>query len=144
VTPDASQIFVDTAYVSALINARDQWHQPAISWQRQLAAQDRRLVTTEFILVEIADGLATVRFRRHAARVIDVLRKSPSVDVIPASPQLFSAALDLYQNRPDKDWSLTDCTSFVVMAESGLTQALTTDGHFRQAGFQPLLTDVTQ
>ena len=140
-SPDSEPIFLDTAYVNALVNTRDQWHQTAVQWQRELAAIGRRLITTEFVLVEIADGLAAARFRIQAAQVIAVLQASPLVEIIPASSHLFNAALELYRSRPDKDWGLTDCASFVAMGEHGLSEALTTDEHFRQAGFRVLLQD---
>ena len=134
-------IFLDTAYVNALVNTRDQWHQVAVQWEQKLSSERQRLVTTEFILVEIADGLAAVRFRTQAAQVISSLQESTFVDVIPASSQVFSTALELYQNRQDKNWGLTDCVSFIVMDNYGLSEALTTDDHFRQAGFRALLLE---
>ena len=134
-------VFLDTAYINALINTRDQWHEAAARWERQLAADRRQLITTEFVLVEIADGLAAVRFRAQAAQVLAALRTSALVETVPASSELFTAGLKLYQSRPDKDWGLTDCASFVVMNERGLSDALTTDDHFRQAGFRALLIE---
>lgn len=134
-------IFLDTAYVYALVNTRDEWHAAATTWECNLASDARRLVTTEFILIEIADGLAALKFRTQASQIIATLRASPFVEVVSASSDLFSAALDLYNSRPDKDWGLTDCTSFVVMRERNLTEALTTDSHFQQAGFRALLIE---
>jgi len=141
VVPDRTPIFLDTAYVNALVNTRDQWHDAAVQWERKLSTDKRRLVTTEFVLVEIADGLAAVRFRVQAVQVIATLQASSLVEIIPASSQLFAAALELYRSRGDKDWGLTDCASFVVMNERGLSEALTTDDHFRQAGFRVLLLE---
>jgi uncharacterized protein len=143
VAPDRRPIFLDTAYVNALVNTRDQWHEAAVQWERTLSADKRRLVTTEFILVEIGDGLAAVRFRVQAVQVIATLQASSLVEIIPASSQLFTAALELYRSRGDKDWGLTDCASFVVMSERGLSEALTTDDHFQQAGFRVLLLENT-
>jgi predicted nucleic acid-binding protein len=143
VAPDRRPIFLDTAYVNALVNTRDQWHDAAVQWQRKLSADKRRLVTTEFVLVEIADGLAAVRFRSQAVQVIATLQASSLVEIIPASSQLFTAALELYRSRGDKDWGLTDCASFVVISERGLSEALTTDDHFRQAGLRALLLENT-
>ncbi|MGH2368094.1 MAG: type II toxin-antitoxin system VapC family toxin [Chloroflexota bacterium] len=139
--PDWKPVFLDTAYVNALVNTRDQWHQAAVWWERKLAADRRRLVTTEFILTEIADGLAAVRFRGHAAQVSAALQGSPLIEIVPVSSTLFAAGLELYCNRADKDWGLTDCTSFVVMTERSQSDVLTTDDHFRQAGFHALLLD---
>jgi hypothetical protein len=143
VAPDPGAVFLDTAYVNALINTRDQWHETAVNWGRKLAAAGRQLVTTEFVLVEIADGLAAIRYRAQAAGVIALLQASPSVEIIPASAHLFNAALELYRSRSDKDWGLTDCASFVAMGERGISEALTTDEHFRQAGFRVLLQEDT-
>jgi uncharacterized protein len=138
---DRLPVFLDTAYVNALVNVRDQWHNMAVQWEERLAVERRRLVTTEFVLVEIADGLAAVRFRAQAVQVITTLQASSLVDIIPASSQLFRTALELYRRRADKDWGLTDCVSFVVMSEHSLSEALTTDDHFRQAGFRALLLE---
>jgi hypothetical protein len=67
------------------------------------------------------------------------LRFNPFVSIIPPSQEVFDLGLDLYAQRPDKDWSLTDCISFIVMRQHGLTDALTGDRHFQQAGFKALL-----
>ena len=115
-------VFADTAFYVAAASPRDELHQAAV---RFLAGYRGRTVTTEFVLTEVGDGLASVRMRLDAARVIDVLRANPLVETVPASSRLFAAALRLYRDRPDKEWGLTDCASFVVMRERGLTAALT-------------------
>lgn len=71
--------FLDTAYLYALLNSRDEWHAAALFWQERLAGQRRPLVTTEFVLVEFADGLASLRFRSEAARTIAALRSRLSL-----------------------------------------------------------------
>lgn len=132
-------LFLDTAYVLALFNTRDQWHQKAIDWQQKAAFEKRNLLTTESVLTEIGDGLSSRNLRADAGRIIRALNESPSVHVIPAGTNLFLEGLQLYESRQDKDWGLTDCISFVVMNANEITNALTTDEHFRQAGFNPLL-----
>jgi uncharacterized protein len=134
-------VFVDTSYIYAIINPNDQWHSKASEYESKIASANLPLITTQFILAEIADGLSPVRYRESAARIIHSLLENPEVDVIPASSELFNAGLELYESRPDKDWGLTDCFSFVTMRDRGLTDALTTDDHFRQAGFNALLLD---
>lgn len=141
--PDPQPVFLDSAYINAVINTRDQWHEAAVRWERKLAADRRQLITPEFVLVEIADGLAAVRFRIQAAQVIAALQASPLVEIISASSELFTAAFELYRSRPDKDCGLTDCASFIAMRGRALSQALTTDEHFRQAGFRALLLEDT-
>jgi uncharacterized protein len=140
-TPDTRPFFVDTSFLLALANTRDQWHAEAVRWERRLAAQRRPLLSTDYVLVELADGLAAVRFRERASSIITALRASSSVTIIGATAQLLDAALALYSERSDKDWGLTDCTSFVVMREQRSVTALTTDAHFRQAGFHAPLLD---
>ena len=71
--------------------------------------------------------------------MLDDLRKNPDVQVVPANDALFDEGVQLFANRLDKEWSLTDCISFVVMEQNGLTEALTGDHHFEQAGFVALL-----
>lgn len=134
-------LFVDTAYVYAIISPRDQWHAKAVLWEKRIIAEKRPLIITEFVLTEIADGLATVNFRQTAVQTIRLFQDIGLVKVVPASSALFSQALELYEQRQDKNWGLTDCTSFVVMKENNITEALTADEHFRQAGFTALLLD---
>lgn len=68
-----------------------------------------------------------------------MLRSEPLITIAPLDMETFDAGVELYRARPDKDWSLTDCISFVVMRERGITEALTGDRHFEQAGFKALL-----
>ena len=93
------------------------------------------------VLVELADGCASTAQRRAgAAEAVNVLRNNPDVTIIPCTELLFQQGMGLYQQRPDKDWSLTDCISFVVMQRDGISEALTGDKHFEQAGFVALFT----
>lgn len=133
------KVFIDTSYVYALINPNDQWHAAATDWQHKIDPKTDQLITSEFVLAEIADGLSSLAFRQAASRSIRLLQSDPAVEVHPASSNLFERALELFENRDDKSWGLTDCTSFVIMRDLGVTEALTTDGHFEQAGFDPLL-----
>lgn len=135
------RLFLDTAYIYALFNTRDQWHEKAVEWEETLEAENRPLVTTQLVLVEIGNGLSSLRFRQQAARIIHNLEDNPLVDVISATPDAFARAFELFEQRPDKDWGLGDCFSFVAMRDNGVTDALTTDDHFRQAGFNALLLD---
>ena len=121
--PDPPPILLDTSYINALVNTRDSWHDAAVHWERYLASARRRLVTTEFIPVEVADGLAAVRFRAHAERAIATLRGSPWVEIVSASSHLFTSALEWYRRHADKDWGLTDRASFAVMGERALSEA---------------------
>ena len=137
----AKFVFLDTAYVYALINTRDKWHERAVVWQEQFAKERKLLLSTEFVLVEIADGLAAVHFHNHAVQMINLLKENPFVEIVSLSSELFEHAFKLYKKRADKRWGLTDCTSFIVMKHYGIMDALTTDEHFQQAGFRALLRE---
>ncbi len=129
-------VFADTYFFLALINPRDTAHPRAVA-----AANSRRgpLLTTAWVLTEVADGLARTPDRHLVAKIIADLDQEPRDIVVPASQDLFDRGLRLYLARSDKHWSLTDCISFVVMEEFHVQEALTADHHFEQAGFVPLL-----
>ena len=97
------------------------------------------LVTTGWVLTELADGLSRSSNRQAFARVLRDLETDLEAIVVPPTQALFQEGVSLYNARADKDWSLTDCISFVVMRQQRLTDALTADHHFEQAGFNALL-----
>lgn len=131
-------LFLDTAYILALLNSHDGFHLQA----RKLSSEiDVPLVTTEAILTEIGNALAKPQWRELAVDTVNDLRADESVEIISVNSELFSRAFELYSSRMDKDWGLTDCISFVVMKDAKLKEALTTDHHFEQAGFKVLLVD---
>jgi predicted nucleic acid-binding protein len=90
-------------------------------------------------LLEFCDGLAKLRYRGLAVRSVEYLRRDQTVEIVSTSSQILHAAWQLFKSRSDKEWGLTDCTSFVIMRQLGLHVALTADRHFQQAGFQALL-----
>lgn len=128
--------FADSFHLLALFNGRDAAHERAVAASKDLQGI---LVTTDWVLVETADALSDPANRIRCAQFIDDLRRSRRVEIEPASRVLFDAGWDLYRQRSDKDWSLTDCISFVVMQDREITEALTGDHHFEQAGFRALL-----
>jgi uncharacterized protein len=133
------KVFVDTAAWIALANTDDELHLRAGQVMSHLLTQKARLITTEFVLLEVADALAAPRFRSTTIQFIDRLRQAPILRIIPIDGDLLADGWMLYCQRLDKDWGLTDCTSFVVMFSEQMTQAFTSDRHFEQAGFAKLL-----
>jgi predicted nucleic acid-binding protein len=129
-------VFADTFYFLALLNERDATHARAVSASR---TPGLRLVTTEFVLLELADALCKPGQREEALALWNLVRTDPAFQLFPASSELVEGGRELYRERRDKEWSLTYCTSFVVMQEEQLTDALTGDRHFEQAGFKALL-----
>jgi predicted nucleic acid-binding protein len=131
-----SPVFVDSFYFFAILNQKDLAHSKAMEYSRQHAAP---LVTTSWVLTELADGLARSTQRSVLTRVISRFRAVAVNVIVAPSDELFQEGIKLYDERRDKQWSLTDCISFVVMRQRGLNDALTGDHHFEQAGFTALL-----
>ena len=132
-------LFADTSYWIALLNPRDELHERAVASGRSYASD--QIVTSEMVLVEFLNGFCDrgPRLRAAASRAVRTLRSGPNVTVIPQTSDLFERALSRYEERIDKDWSLTDCASFLIMEAEDIESALTHDQHFAQAGFQALL-----
>ncbi len=137
----STDVFLDTAYAIALSSAKDQFHVRAIALAEQMEAARTPLVTTRAVLLEIGNALSKLRYRQAAVKLLDSLEADPTVEIVPLSEGLYARAAKLYRERTDKEWGLTDCISIIVMQDRGLTDALTTDGHFQQAGFRALLRE---
>ena len=136
-------MFLDTAYAIALSTHTDQFHIRAVQLAEQLEASKTQMVTTRAVLLEIGNALSKVRYRLAAVSLLEAIEADSSVEIIPLSEELYANAFSLFRARPDKEWGLVDCISFVVMQECGIIDALTTDEHFRQMGFRPLLREST-
>lgn len=128
--------FADTSFFVAFLSARDEFHDAAVAY---LSSPSNRLVTTDWVVVELGNFVSKWPARRRLVPFVRDLRDDSLIQMIPSDRHVLDAALDLYRRRPDKHWSLTDCTSFVVMRQRRLKEALTTDHHFEQAGFEILL-----
>ena len=129
-------VFADTSFYLALFSEHDAWHDAAHRWSRENA---RPLILTDFVLLELGSALYHGDARRLFVELVDSLDTDAATEVVPASHELVERGLRLFTDRPDKAWSLTDCISFVVMHERGLTDAVGSDRHFEQAGFRLLL-----
>lgn len=129
-------VFADAFYFVARLNRHDQHHERVLAFSRDFRAH---LLTTDWVLVEVADALAKSESRPRVREFVLHLRQSQACEVVPASRELLDRALELYHQHADKEWTLTDCASFVAMREREVTKALTADHHFEQAGFVALL-----
>ena len=131
-----NRIFIDTSFVIALINQNDQYHRIAQDLSESYI--DTRLVTTDAVLLEIGNALSK-KYKNESIKIIEYFTTSPDVEIINLNSSLFNQAFDLYKSYQDKDWSLTDCISFVVMEKLEIRSALTSDKHFEQAGYNFLM-----
>lgn len=134
-------IFVDTGYVIALLTPKDD-HRPAASkWALKIAKARTPLVLSSTVIFEVMDAFNAANEWRPADEFISRAEKSSQYTVVDVDRALFDRARDFRRARPDKSWGLTDCTSFLIMQERGITRALSCDRHFQQAGFKALLIE---
>jgi predicted nucleic acid-binding protein len=135
----SERIFLDTAYIQALLNGNDSLHSAATRiWPRIQTA--RETIITEAIIVEVCNALAGLQ-RETAVEFVRGCYRSPRMTVIEVNSNLLQRAVDFYAQHRDKNWGLTDCISFVVMRDEELSLAATADRHFLQAGFSALLLE---
>jgi len=134
-----TELFLDTAYAIALSSPKDEHHEKALRLAEQLEREGTQLLTTRAIVLEIGNALSKQRYRKASIELLESLEQDPNVEIVPMTEDLYERAFELYRSRPDKEWGITDCVSFVVMRERGMGEALTTDEHFEQAGFKALL-----
>jgi predicted nucleic acid-binding protein len=134
-------MFADTAGLACLLDRRQLFHAQAATLARQTFSSGRPLITTNFVLAELTALLTSpLRIPKpQQIRWLNGLRFDPDIEIVVVDLFRELAAWNLWTARPDKDWSFVDCASFVVMQQRGLTEALTTDHHFEQAGFVRLL-----
>ncbi len=130
--------FLDTSYLVAITHKKDQYHADAVRVGKSLE-KPVKLVTTQAVLTEYGNMLSKVNVREKAFRYIQLLQNSPDTEIIPVTSELFQKGLTVFGKYRDKEWGITDCISFAVMREKGISYALTSDEHFEQAGFIILL-----
>jgi predicted nucleic acid-binding protein len=131
-----NQVFADTAFFVALLSSRDIHHDAAHEFGRDFSGL---MVTSQWVLVEVANFFAGSPQRQAGVDLIELLLKDRRTECVLVSAESFADGWSLYRNRPDKSWSLTDCTSFLIMRQRGIRSALTADHHFEQSGFETLL-----
>lgn len=130
-----TRVFADTGYYVGLLSEPDSFHDRAVTFSQA----GLWTVVTDFVLLEVGNTVGGSRRRSTFPLLVGHLRADPRTAIVRVSAELFDAGLELYERRPDKEWSFTDCISFVVMEREGITEALSADRHFAQAGFRALL-----
>lgn len=137
-------VFIDTAGWLALGNKSDEWHSRAVQIYQQIALEKWRRLTTDAVIIEVCNALRKPPLRPLALILTDNIYKAERrghLEIVHVTPELMDQGLALFRERKDKEWSLTDCISFVVMRKRRLSWAFTTDHHFEQAGFVRLLKE---
>jgi predicted nucleic acid-binding protein len=135
------RVFADAGYWIALLNPKDSLHAKA----REISAGlgRARTVTSEMVLAEVLNAFASKgeSLREAACALVEQIRSSANAEVVPMTSSAFREAMQRYRGRADKTWGLTDCTSFLIMEQKGITEALSADRDFQQAGFTALLIE---
>jgi predicted nucleic acid-binding protein len=135
-------VFWDASAFVALGNRRDVLHAPAVTLSKRLAHEQAYVLTTSAVLTEVANSFSKFGARTVARKLIHSVQQSVTLgiaNIVHVDETIWQRGWQLYQERTDKEWGLTDCISFVIMQDYGVTEAFTADRHFEQAGFMRLL-----
>jgi predicted nucleic acid-binding protein len=134
-------LFVDTSGWGHLVDSTQPYHPLAANVYRTARQQGRKVITTNYIIAELVTLMTSPSRipRPRTVAFIESLKTSPYINVVHVDASLDEQAWQLLRSRQDKDWSLVDCVSFVMMKQHGVGESLTTDHHFEQAGFIRLL-----
>lgn len=119
-----SKIFVDTSGWATFFDTDEPFHPQTREIYTKVRENGTSLVTTNYVILELV-SLFTSPFRISRPRIIeyiDVIKRSPSVDILHIAQELDDQAWQLLTERPDKKWSLVDCSSFVVMRNERITE----------------------
>lgn len=133
------QVFLDTSALIALTVKSDSLHASALEVRRSLSSSNAQIVTSRWVLAEFLNALSGSPARPVAASAVDALEHSERTSIIPADDANWRSALDLFRNRADKQWSLTDCSSIVICRDRDIRHVFSHDRHFTQAGLELLL-----
>ncbi len=136
-----NEIFLDTSFAIAIVSPRDQLHKKANIWLDKIEDSETPIVTTQAVFLEIGNALSKAAFRQVGIGILNHYENDPKTTIISLTDDLYKTAFELFSNRTDKEWGLVDCISFIVMQEREITEALTADEHFVQAGFRALLRE---
>jgi len=131
-----NRAFIDSSFAIALVNEKDELHSIANELSNDYEGQP--LVTTDAIILEIGSALSK-RYREDSFVLIEDFMSSSEVEVVHLDHSLLTKGFEIYKSYKDKSWSLTDCISFVTMRRFRLADALSSDKHFEQAGFNILM-----
>lgn len=132
-------VYVDTSWLVALIDKRDQHQRDAVALAESLAAEQAFLLSTDAVVIELCNYFARSPLRVEAITWVDEIRAAAGWEIVPTDRALLARAERLYRRHDDKSWSLTDCIGMELMRTRRIRDAATTDAGFRQAGFRILL-----
>jgi predicted nucleic acid-binding protein len=130
--------FADSSFWIALVDRRDAHHAQALEWSLNTGG---RIVTTEAVLLETINTFSRPHWRDKVIALVEHIESRDDIEIVRFSEALWDGGWELFRRRPDKSWSLTDCLSFELMKARAISDALTADSHFQQAGFRAIFLD---
>jgi uncharacterized protein len=131
--------FIDTSFIIALSSQKDENHNKALELSKIIKSKRIKLVTSEFIIIELCNSFSKANLKLNAIAIVDSINGYKNIEVIKLSEKYLALGMDLYRKSLDKNWSLIDCISFEISSEKRIEQILTADKHFIQAGFRILM-----
>lgn len=135
------ELFLDTSFAISLASKNDEMHSRAISLAKGFTKKKNLIVTSQAVLLEIGNSLARKHSRQFCVRYLEDLRSDAFTLIVSLTDEIYDRAFDLFSKRSDKEWGMVDCISFIIMADRKISDALTADEHFIQAGFRALLRE---
>lgn len=135
------ELFLDTSFAISLASKNDEMHSRAISLAKRFTKKKNLIVTSQAVLLEIGNSLARQHSRQFCVRYLEDLRSDAFTLIVSLTDQIYDRAFDLFSKRSDKEWGMVDCISFIIMGDRKISDALTADEHFVQAGFRALLRE---
>jgi hypothetical protein len=136
-----NELFLDTSFGLALVLRDDRHHDVAQRVAEEIERSRTPIVTTSGVILELGNALSRLHLRSIGEGLVRDLQADTRIEVAIIDRPLLNIGFEMYRQFTDKEWGLTDCISFVVMQERGITEALTADRHFVQAGFRALLLE---
>jgi len=130
----ATEVFIDTSGFYAQLVLGDDAHVRARDFMKTAAKRRRRFVTTDYVLDETATLLRARGHGQVCSSFFDAIFASQVCRIEWMNAERFAQVVASFLKNQDKGWSFTDCFSFCLMRELGITDALTKDAHFGQAG----------
>jgi predicted nucleic acid-binding protein len=135
------KIFIDSCIFIAMLNPNDQWNEKVSEKMSDIEQHGFKVITSEYVIMEILNMFCKYgdTIKSNALELINDLYSDPNIEIRRLSSDGFSKAIEKFKKYKDKNWSIIDCTSFNIMDEIKTIECLSTDKHFKQAGFTNLL-----
>jgi uncharacterized protein len=129
-------VFMDTSFLIALVDEDDKLHLKSVSLFERIITKNFSIFITDAVIIEFGNSLSKIGWRQLAYKwILQIYNSKEFFNIIKPNEKMFHESHELYGSRIDKQWSLCDCISFIVMKSNKISESLSFDRHFEQAGF---------